>query len=430
MWRRRSKWASGFRMPTVTDDEPCLRGPLSRRALLAGAAAAAFGGSPANAHARDGTAPSAPLTEGPRVRLAAAWDDAQTHRVGVLGQDGGDKSGTAAPRSPLSVTASMEVPTRAHGLFVEAGGDSLLAVARRPGDWLLRWRPAAGGKGATSKGAAAHWVWSEAGRTFNGHVIAGPRSAGGSHGAPSSSPRWMFTTETDLDSGMGLVGVRDARSLAKLHEWPTHGMDPHELLLDERGLWVANGGIPTQPETGRAKIGLHRMDPSLVCLDPSTGRLLGQWRLPDPRLSLRHLALGTGGQIGVALQAEHDAPDVRLAAPVLAVFDGQTFEAMPLPEGVSMQGYGGDVAAHGGGFIVSAPRANRAVQWQAGTGWRTALELPQVCALAESANDGVLWCAGEGQVLWVPPQAMDATALWPLAADIRVDNHWVVMRQE
>lgn len=427
-------------MPTVTDDEPglaglenatgALRGSLSRRALLAGAAVAAFGGRPADAHARAGTATSSPLTEGPRVRLAAAWDDAQTHRVGVLGPEGGDKSGIAAPRSSLSVTASMEVPTRAHGLFVEAGGDSLLAVARRPGDWLLRWRPAAGSKGATTKAAAAQWVWSEAGRTFNGHVIAGPRSAGAGHGAlSSSSPRWMFTTETDLDSGMGLVGVRDARSLAKLHEWPTHGMDPHELLLDERGLWVANGGIPTQPETGRAKIGLHRMDPSLVCLDPSTGRLLGQWRLPDPRLSLRHLALGEGGRIGIALQAEHDALDVRLAAPVLAVFDGQTLEAAPVPEGASLQGYGGDIAAHGGGFIVSAPRAGRAAGWQAGSGWQTTLELPHVCALAESPQ-GALWCAGEGQALLMgPPQAPRSATPWPLAADVRLDNHWVVMRR-
>jgi hypothetical protein len=38
------------------------------------------------------------------------------------------------------VSAALDVPTRAHGVWAEAGG-TLLAVARRPGDWLLRWRP-------------------------------------------------------------------------------------------------------------------------------------------------------------------------------------------------------------------------------------------------------------------------------------------------
>jgi hypothetical protein len=419
-------------MPTVTDDDPRRPGWLSRRALLAGATVAAFGGGSlvdANAAASSSSSSPSPF-DNRRVRLAAAWDDPQGHRVGVLGAEGGAHS-AGGPRLSLSAIACVELPTRAHGLLVEAGAgnNSLLAVARRPGDWLLRWRPTAGVKGATSKGAAAQWVWSEAGRTFNGHVIAGPRSAGGGHGAPSSSPRWMFTTETDLDSGMGLVGVRDARSLVKLHEWPTHGMDPHELLLDERGLWVANGGIPTQPETGRAKVELHRMDPSLVLLEARTGRLLGQWRLPDPRLSLRHLALGEGGRIGIALQAEHDAPGLRLAAPVLAVFDGGNLETVPLPEGPSLQGYGGDIAAHGGGFIVSAPKAGRAAGWQAGSGWQTTLELPHVCALAESPQ-GALWCAGEGQALLMgPPQAPRSATPWPLAADVRLDNHWVVMRR-
>ncbi len=383
---------------------------MSRRAWLAGAAAAAFGRPGAAADAGP-AAPSSAAAAGRPVRLAAAWDEAQGHRVGVLG--GAPSAGRALPS--LSTIASIDVPTRAHGILVEAGGASLLAVARRPGDWLLRWRP------GTAKNTAAQWVWNEAGRSFNGHVAAGPRGGG------SPSPRWMFTTETDLDTGLGLVGVRDARTLAKLREWPTHGMDPHEMLLDERGLWVANGGIPTQPETGRAKVGLHRMDPSLVCLDPLTGRLLGQWRLPDPRLSVRHLALGAGGRIGVALQAEHDARDTRQAAPVLAVFDGDGFEAVPLPDGVSMHGYGGDIAAsRHGGFVVSSPKAGLAASWRPGAGWLPALELPQACALAESP-EGVLWCAGEGRALRVA-QAQPA-APWPLAADLRMDNHWVALRR-
>ena len=94
-----------------------------------------------------------------------------------------------------------------------------------------------------------------------------------------------------------MVGVRHARTLEKLAEWPTHGIDAHELIWDLHSpggptLLVANGGVPTAPETGRSKRDLHRMDSSLVRLDATTGRLMGQWRLQDPRLSLRHLAWG------------------------------------------------------------------------------------------------------------------------------------------
>lgn len=390
---------------------------MSRRTWLAGAAVAAVG-LPVVAADAGLAAPSSASAVGQPTHLAAAWDEAQGYCVGVLG--GAPAVGRALPS--LSTIASIDVPTRAHGILVEAHGDSLLAVARRPGDWLLRWRPNAT-KHARDKEAAAQWVWNEADRSFNGHVMAGPCVGS------SPSPRWIFTTETDLDTGLGLVGVRDAHTLAKLREWPTHGVDPHEMLLDERGLWVANGGIPTQPETGRAKVELHRMDPSLVCLDPLTGRLLGQWRLLDPRLSVRHLASGAGGRIGVALQAEHDAQDARRAAPVLAVFDGDGFEAIPMPEGLSMQGYGGDIAAlRDGGFVVSSPKAGCAASWRPDAGWLPAFELPLACALAVS-TDGVLWCAGEGRALRLAVQGSRSDApAWLLPAGARLDNHWMALR--
>jgi hypothetical protein len=179
----------------------------------------------------------------------------------------------------LAIETVLEVPTRAHGLLREASG-SLLAVARRPGDWLLRW---------SAEGRPLAWRWIEPGRAFAGHVII------------SEDGRTLYTTEIDLDSGTGLIGVRDAGSLEKRAEWPTGGLDPHMLTRDATrpgALIIANGGVPTQPETGRAKRELHRMDSSLVRLDARTGALLGQWRLADQRLSLRHLARSEERRVG------------------------------------------------------------------------------------------------------------------------------------
>lgn len=155
------------------------------------------------------------------------------------------------------------------------------------------------------------------GRSFSGHVIA------------SADGRLLFTTETDLEHDRGMLAVRDAHSLTLLQAWPTHGRDPHQLVLDRLApgrVMVANGGIETRPETGRVKHGLNSMDSSLVRLDFRSGRLEGKWRLKDSRLSMRHLAW-SGDYLGLSLQAEHQDGATRAAAPVLAVFDGSTLNA-------------------------------------------------------------------------------------------------------
>ncbi|RZL60793.1 MAG: DUF1513 domain-containing protein [Variovorax sp.] len=322
------------------------------------------------------------------LRFVAAWQSEGGYRVGVL-TDGAQG---------LAVEAALEVPTRAHGLWVEQGG-TLLAAARRPGDWLVRWRP---------DGTALSWGWIEPARAFNGHVIA------------SADGRRLYTTETDLETARGLIGVRDAASLEKIDEWSTHGMDPHELLLDADGsLLVANGGIPTLPETGRVKVHLDQMDASLVRLGAGDGALRGQWRLADRRLSLRHMAWGEGGRLGIALQAEHDAPSDKAAAPLLAVFDGlalKTFGA-----GHALAGYGGDIAFGGGRFAVSCPRANGVALWRADGAWDGFAPLAEACALASSAP-GTVWAGGRDRVRVVAGKAAEA----PLAS-LRLDNHWNVL---
>jgi len=323
-------------------------------------------------------------------RLAAAWDTPEGSRIGVLARHGGG----------WRAAASQGVPTRAHGVVVEPEG-SVLVVARRPGDWLLRWQPSTG---------AARWHWSGEGqRMFNGHA----RRRGG----------LLFTTETELDSGAGRVVVRDARSFAVQAVWPSGGVDPHDLCFDADGmLWVANGGIATRPETGRAKRALEHMDSSLVRLDAGSGRLLGQWRLADRRLSLRHLARH-GDRLAIALQAEHDDAGARAAAPVLALFDGRgggVLRAADLAE--PLAGYGGDVAASAEGFVVSAPRAGAAVVFDRDGEWLRRLPHAQACPLA--VRGGTVFAGGEGAVLSVAGAEASLDAIAPA---LRLDNHWQVL---
>ena len=350
-------------------------------------------------------APAAFAQAGDRVHLAAAWERQGRFHIGLLSTQGG--AGQA-----LQVHAALEVPTRAHGLCMLPDG-SVLATARRPGDWLVRWRP--------GQRAQPQWLWQNGERSFNGHVLA---SADGTR---------LYTTETDIETGASWIGVRDARTLEQTAEWPTHGIDAHELVWDGAGaLIVANGGVPTAPETGRVKRDLDRMDSSLVRLDAHTGRLLGQWRLQDPRLSLRHLAWSPGGHgqrlLGIALQAEHDDATAKDTAPVLALFDGTALRAMsaPQPLAQSLHGYGGSIAATPAGWAVSCPRAHGIATFSLPGTWQGLVPLPEVCPLA--VRGSALWAGGLAGSL------QDAQAQAPLhhphdhlLQGARLDNHWVAV---
>jgi uncharacterized protein len=367
---------------------------MQRRDFLI--ALAAVSGAPTWAFAaREGTRRS--------VTLAASWQAGASYQVGVLAQNAA---------GGLRIAAAVDVPTRAHGLLRESGG-TLLAVARRPGDWLLRWH---------RDGRALAWRWIEPRRAFSGHVLA------------SDDGRTLYTTEADLDTGAGLIGVRDAATLEKRAEWPTQGIDAHELIRDatqEGRLMVANGGVPTRPETGRAKRNLERMDSSLVCMDAGTGAPIGQWRLNDRRLSLRHLAWGrgaTGPILGVALQAEHDDHEARSSAPVLALFDGRSLRTVAAPK--SLAGYGGDIAALGTDIAVSCPRAQGVALHGADGVLRELIPLDEACALATTTAG--IWAGGRhAAVTWSASRHVSGSAHGALAShavpDLRLDNHWIVI---
>jgi hypothetical protein len=328
--------------------------------------------------------------------LAASWQARNGHQVGLL---------SAVPGQSVRVAVALDVPTRAHGLLLEPRG-TLLAVARRPGDWLLRW---------DRSGRALAWRWIEPLRAFTGHVLA------------DAQGRTVYTTETDLESGAGLIGVRDAATLEKRAEWPTHGIDPHQLVWDathEGCVIVANGGVPMRPETGRAKVELERMDSSLVRIDAATGEPLAQWRLGDRRLSLRHLAWGgapAAPLLGVALQAEHDDAGARAVAPVLALFDGHALRTVAA--GVPLAGYGGDIAASRSRFAVGCPRAQGVALFDARGAWRGLARLAEACAMA--SHGGALWAGGRGAVGRL---ARDAAPESHALGALRLDNHWIALR--
>lgn len=379
-----------------------------RRTLQA--LAAAVGGSLLHplAHA----APT-PVTgkAGSRALVGAAWrgpniDD--QNFAGTLLADWEARS--------LRIGWKVPLPSRPHGLVADADG-GLLICGARPGNWLLHCD--ADGRVRRQLDIAAE----SADCRLGGHAVI------------SADGELLFTTETDFSTGRGRIGVRELRSLRKVAEWDSFGIEPHQLLLDHQGkLVVANGGIP-RDRTDR-KHDIERMDSSLARIDPATGELLGQWRVDDPRLSLRHLAWNHPPQhgealLGIAMQAEHDLEAVRRKAPILAVFDGDTL-SIPTRENDGI-GYAGDIApALHHGFALSSHQADLAQLWHPGMHERlraiVQLKAPYAIAGWHGPADGggVLVATAYGMGRWHPQAAPD---LLPWPEPMALDNHWILLEE-
>lgn len=285
-----------------------------------------------------------------------------------------------------SAPRGVALPKRAHEVQMlhPALGHpgQALAVARRPGEYLLRFD--------TLTARAVLWHDIEDDRVFCGHA---------SYALDGSA---LYTTETSTDTGAGFIAVRDPVSLEKIREFSSGGLDPHMVLVEPDGmLLVANGGLLNLPETGRTKLNVQQMDSSIARLDATTGTLRQAWRTSDPFLSLRHLARAPNGSVAIAMQAEHADAAARRNAPLLALLDAQGLRTIALPENLALGGYGGDVAYVPGRngpaddrFVVSATRAGQLAWWSAQGGDPRQLPLPEAGALAAFGPD---WLASGAQ---------------------------------
>lgn len=366
-----------------------------RQALLALPSLAAFAALPRLALAEDAS----------QAVIGAVWrgpNKSDPYFAGALAADWDSRK--------IGIRYAAPLPSRAHGILVEADG-GLLVTAYRFGDWLLR----CDGQGKIVRQVS---LADEGERRCCGHAAYAPdRSA-------------LYTTETDLRTGRGWISMREPSSLKKIGDWETGGKDPHQVLTDHDGsLLVANGGVPRRPADDK-KLDLADMDSSLVRLDGRTGQILGQWRLDDNRLSLRHLAWNrppaeAGALLGIALQAEHDEAARRFAAPVLAVFDGARLAAIArASDGI---GYCGNIApAHRGGFVLTST-ANKAFLWHPGVPDRftPVVEMDEAYALASwpggDKRGGALVAAALGLVRWHPT---DKPLILPWPQPMALDNHW------
>lgn len=258
----------------------------------------------------------------------------------------------------------LPLPGRGHSFALRPDNRIAVHFSRRPGTFALAIDLA--------NGTVLHSFATPPERHFYGHGAFGPDG------------RLLYATENDFAAGRGVIGIYDATAgYRRIGEFPSHGIGPHEIRLLSNGttLAVANGGIATRPDLPRIKLNLPTMDPSLCYIDRRSGALIQKHRLPGRlhQLSIRHLAVGSGDRVAVAMQ--HEGPAGHLV-PLVAIhrprfgFRGMLFDRPPRLLTATaavlraMKGYCGSVCFDSGGAAVaaSAPRGNLVTFWDSETG--------------------------------------------------------------
>lgn len=302
--------------------------------------------------------------------------------------------------------ALTRLALRGHAVAVAPDGRTCVALPRRPGT-LATLLDVDGGIRGTFR--------AEPGRHFEGH------------GVYSRDGALFYTTENDYGEGRGVVGVRSvADGFRPIAEWPSAGIGNHELALGADGttLVVANGGILTHPDTGRARLNVDAMSPSLARLSAGSGRLLDHTHL-EPRLSLlsiRHLAVTPDDAVVFGMQDEGLGDP---GAPLCGVWRGGT--RVDLVRVTSAHGYVGGIALDRSGAVAaaSAPRDGRVEFFEVAGGRNLgAVDAIDACGVAPCAEPGAFVVStGTGLLLSVARAADRLEARTVTAPGEPWDNH-------
>lgn len=182
---------------------------------------------------------------------------------------------------------------RGHGLAqYPLNPDQVVMVGRRPGRQAMF---------ADSRtGDVIQTFYCASNRYFCGHACF------------NQDGRWLYCSQADSKTHQGSIAVFDSQTGQLVAEWPSHGIEPHELVFDQltHELVIANGGLVRSQDGQRRLLNRDSMSSSLVRLNASSGQKLEQIIIKQPYSSLRHLAIGADQTISLAIQ--YQAEDNRL----------------------------------------------------------------------------------------------------------------------
>ena len=343
---------------------------------------------------------------------ALAKTTVRSHQEMVLYSAAMDKQGNylaVAMSEKGKLLFKTPLPARAHAMLIRPQQKEVLVFSRRPGYFLMVLN--------AETGALIQKIDRKDNRPLCGH------------GVFSKDGNTLYLSANDIDQQHGVIQVLDANNQYKLmNEFSSGGIGPHEirLLRDNQTLVVANGGILTHPQSGRAKLNLDSMSPSLTYLNTLQGHVVKDYRLAAQyhQLSIRHLDVNQDDTVCFAMQyqgaRQHRFP--------LIGFHRQGQSTLQLTKTPStllsaMKNYCGSVCRDPSGqyFAVSSPRGNLMTLWNDQGDFIASKKLNDGCGIAVGkVKNSFYLSSGNGEIHYKTTQQ---DALINLFEDYHWDNH-------
>jgi hypothetical protein len=282
-----------------------------------------------------------------------------------------------------NILFDLPLPDRGHAAAAHPERPEAVAFARRPGTFAIVIDCARGRETAL--------------------LEAPPRRHFYGHGAFSSDGTILYTTENDLETLEGRIGLWDAgNSYARIGDIPSGGIGPHDLLRlpGTETLVVANGGMATHPDSGRVTLNLATMRPNLAYVEPDGVQVeMVELPLEMRRNSIRHLAVAEDGLVAAAMQWQGPEAD---HPPLLFTHRrGEEPRLMAASESEQrlLDHYAGSVAISGDGreIAITSPRGGRLHRFLRQDGsFLGSVAIPDVCGVARHPLGGFLITSGTG----------------------------------
>lgn len=339
----------------------------------------------------------------------ASWASAGSPAFLSAGRDAQGQFLLAGLAADGGILFRHPLPGRGHAAAAHPLRPEAVAFARRPGRFadVIDCRT----------GAAIARLEPPAGHHFYGH------------GTFSPDGRLLFTSENEYDTARGMIGIWDASAgYRRAGAFASGGIGPHDIALrrDAPGLVVANGGIETHPDSGRAKLNLPDMRPNLSYLG-FDGALQQQMELPRELhlSSIRHLAVRGDGTVAFAMQWQGDLSEVVPIAGLHRPGRPVQLLAEDDPRVRNLHGYGGSIAFSPDGtqVAVTSPRGGVVQLMDCASGDLLREEqMADVCGIAPLGT-GFAASTGSGRfyriaaIGWQPLQQ----------ADLAWDNHLIAL---
>jgi uncharacterized protein len=300
--------------------------------------------------------------------------------------------------------ANVALPDRGHDVTYSPVAGRAVVFARQPGTFALVFDPAGNEPPVT--------IPSIEGRHFFGHGVFSPDG------------KLLYATENDFDNARGVIGIYDVSGgYRRIGEFDTSGVGPHEILLMPDGVTfaVANGGIETHPDYGRAELNIDTMEPSLCFVDRRDGKLVGKLALRADlhQLSIRHMAVDVRNRVWFGCQFRGAEGSPQLVG--YATLDGD-MRLIELPEDAlrNLRNYVGSVARSAGGDLiaVSSPEGDTILAIDAAT-MRPVFTAPlkDGCGIAPDGA-GFVASTGLGEVT-----GLGGSSARPQKFEFGFDNH-------